>query len=178
MQRGRHVQTFVSGALMFQTRIQIQDALSRTGRRMALEDADEFALLLCGGSALSLLGLVDRPTRDVDVLGIVKGEKRDLVVAEFLPEQITKAAEMVARDLNLPLDWLNDAALEVQRLGLPTGIVGRAQKREYGSCLTVYLLSRQDQVALKLYAAIDPAKGERHLNDLLAIGPTQAEMEQ
>ena len=38
-------------------------------------------------------------------------------------------------------------------------------------------MGRRDQVALKLYAALDRQKGRRHLQDLGAIGPTSAEME-
>jgi hypothetical protein len=50
---------------VFTNKQQIEEALSRTGRRLALADAGEFALLVCGGSALNLAGLIQRPTRDV-----------------------------------------------------------------------------------------------------------------
>lgn len=162
---------------MFNTKAQIHEALSRTGRRLALADAGEYAFLVCGGSALCLTGLRERPTRDVDVLGMVKDTTTMSVSAEMLPEEIMQAAELVARDLNLPENWLNDAALEVHRLGLPTGILSRATKQEFGPCLTIYLIGRQDQVALKLYAAIDHQKGNRHFEDLAAIEPTRKEME-
>ncbi len=162
---------------MFTTGLQIQEALVRTGRHLALADANQYSLLVCGGSALNLIGLVERPTRDVDVLALVKGTEGASVVAESLPEEVTRAAESVAADLNLPSDWLNADAMEVHRLGLPPGILGRAQKREFGPCLTVYLICRQDQVALKLYAAIDRKKGQRHFKDLAAINPVQQELE-
>jgi len=156
---------------------QIEEALSRTGRRLALADAGEFGLLICGGSALQLAGIIQRPTRDVDVLGLVKGAAPAVVAAEPLPAEVTRAAELVAGDLGLPSDWLNDAALDVQRLGLPPGILERARRLDFGPCLTVFVIGRQDQVALKLYAAIDREKGPRHLEDLEAIQPTKAEME-
>jgi hypothetical protein len=162
---------------VFTTRSQIQEALSRVGRRLALADAGEYALLICGGSALNLAGLVDRPTRDVDVLGLVKGTEKVLVVAELLPEEVLRAAQWVAADLKLPDDWLNDSAFAIHRLGLPAGILKRAHRHEFGPCLTVYVIGRQDQVALKLYAALDRQKGRRHLQDLDAIDPTLAEME-
>lgn len=57
---------------MFTNQQEIHEALSRTGRRLALADAGEFTLLICGGSALNLADLIQRPTRDVDVLGLVK----------------------------------------------------------------------------------------------------------
>lgn len=162
---------------MFANKQAIQEALSRTGRRLALADAGEFALLVCGGSALNLAGIIQRPTRDVDVLGLVKGTNPATVAAEQLPAEVTRAAELVAKDLGLPGDWLNDAALDVQRLGLPPGILKRAHRLDFGPCLTVFFIDRQDQVALKLYAAIDREKGQRHLKDLEAIEPTTAEME-
>jgi hypothetical protein len=62
-------------------------------------------------------------------------------------------------------------------LGLPAGILKRAQRREFGPCFTVYVIGRQDQVALKLYAALDGQKGRRHLQDLETIIPTRTEME-
>ena len=162
---------------MFTNRQQIQEALSRTGRRLALADVGEFALLVCGGSALNLSGIMQRPTRDVDVLGLVKGTAPATIAAEQLPAEVARAAEWVALDLGLPRGWLNDAALDVQRLGLPPGILKRAHRLDFGPCLTVFLIGRQDQVALKLYAAIDREKGQRHLKDLESINPTKAEME-
>ena len=162
---------------MFTDKSQIQEALLQVGRRLALADAGEFTLLVCGGSALNLAGIIQRPTRDVDVLGLIKGTEPVTVVAEQLPDELLHAAELVAMEMNLPRDWLNDAALEVQRLGLPPGIVERAHRLNCGPCLTVFFIGRQDQVALKLYAAIDRQKGQRHLKDLEAIGPTRAEMD-
>jgi hypothetical protein len=161
---------------VFTTRLQIQHALSRLGRRLALADGGEYSFVICGGSALNLAGLVDRPTRDVDVLGLVKGTEKPAVMAEPLSEEILQAAHLVASDLNLPIDWLNDSALAVHRLGLPPGILKRAQRREFGPCLTLYVIGRQDQTALKLYAALDRQKGRRHLEDLAAINPTPREM--
>jgi hypothetical protein len=162
---------------MFSSREQIQEALSRTGRRLALMGADDYSILICGGSALNLMGLISRPTRDVDVLGMIKGGEHAFVADEGLPEDLSHAASLVAADLNLPFDWLNDAALEIHKLKLPNGILERAEKRAFGPCLTVYIISRQDQVAFKLYAAIDPPKGQRHFKDLVAIKPTRREME-
>lgn len=162
---------------MFTARSQIRDALSRLGRHLALADAGEYALLICGGSALNLAGLVDRPTRDVDVLGLVRGTEKALVVAELLPEEVSRAAQLVASDLSLPADWLNDSALAVHHVGLPAGILKRAHRWEFGPCLRVYVIGRQDQVALKLYAALDRQKGQRHFRDLDTIGATPTEME-
>jgi len=162
---------------LFTGKQQIREALLRTGRRLALADAGEFALLVCGGSALNFAGIIQRPTRDVDVLGLVTNSEPATVAAEHLPEEVALAAEFVAMELGLPSDWLNDAARDVQRLGLPPDILKRTHRLDFGPCLTVFFIGRQDQVALKLYAAIDRTKGQRHLKDLEAMAPTQADME-
>jgi hypothetical protein len=162
---------------LFTNKQQIQEALSRIGKRLAVADTGEFALLVCGGAALNLAGIIQRPTRDVDVLGLVKGTNPARITAEQVPTELSRAAELVAMELDLPSDWLNDAAMNVQQLGLPPGILKRAHRLDYGPCLTVFFIDRQDQVALKLYAAIDRKKGQRHLKDLEAIEPTKAEME-
>jgi hypothetical protein len=106
---------------LFKDREQILEALSRTGRRLVLADVDEHSLLVCGGSALNLRGFLARPTRDVDVLGLVKGLKDNSVVKQLLPAEVRMAAEAVAVDLNLPSDWLNDAALDDKRWGCHRG---------------------------------------------------------
>ena len=167
---------------MFANKKQIVGALTRLGRRLTLMNAAECSLLVCGGSALNLIGLLDRPTRDVDVLGLVDDSqiskpRNTGILSQVLPPEVVRAAQQVARDLNLPPNWLNDSALEVQRLGLPPGILRRAHPRDFGPCLKVYLLGRKDLVALKLYAALDGQKGQRHVKDLLVIRPTRSEME-
>lgn len=162
---------------MFITRTQVTEALSRLGRQLVLAHTRKYAFLICGGSALNLAGLVERPTRDVDVLGLVEGTEADLLAAELLPDEVLRAARTVAAEINLQDDWLNDSASVLHQMRLPEGILKRAQRREFGPALTVYVIGRQDQVALKLYAALDRAEGQRHLRDLDAIEPTRAEME-
>jgi hypothetical protein len=50
-------------------------------------------------------------------------------------------------------------------------------RREYGPSLTVYFVSRLDQVHLKLLAAADPKAEPRHLEDLISrIKPTADEV--
>lgn len=52
----------------------------------------------------------------------------------------------------------------------------RWERREYGPSLTVYFVSRLDQVHLKMLAAADPNSEPRHLEDLLIrIKPTAEE---
>jgi hypothetical protein len=50
----------------------IDGALQRLGKRLLYEYAEPIALLVCGGSALNVLNIASRTTRDVDVLAIVE----------------------------------------------------------------------------------------------------------
>ena len=64
--------------------------------------------------------------------------------------------------------------------GLPDGFVERLQERVYGQCLTVYFISRIDQIHFKLFAAVDqknPYSVSHHLDDLRHLSPTKNEIE-
>jgi hypothetical protein len=89
----------------------IAEALTRVGELLAA-DGEAFALVVLGGAALNLLGVVERATRDVDVVafGVPVGERPPTDVTpptEPLPEPLRRAVATVARDLRLPPDWLN-----------------------------------------------------------------------
>lgn len=134
-------------------------------------------LVVCGGSALEALGLVDRVTKDIDVLAVadeIGGELR-LASADPLPESVSEAAKIVARDLELPVDWINSAPTELLRDGLPEGLVGRLHSRRYRASLVVHFIDRFDQICLKTYAAINGGAAY-HLADLETLGPSPEEM--
>ena len=86
-----------------------------------------FELIVIGGSALQALGLIERATRDVDVVALVDG--KDLSSADPLPEALVSAAGRVARDFGLPLVWLNSGPADLFRLGLPEGFAQRLVTR-------------------------------------------------
>jgi hypothetical protein len=159
---------------MFHSADDIRDALMRLGRKLALRDFGEYSLLVCGGSALNLLSLACRSTRDVDAL-LIEQDGQPLDNADF-PEELRAVAAEVAAELSLDVDWLNTAAAPLVAFGLPTGISKRAKKFEFGPCLTILAISRKDQIALKLYASLDAKKGKRHRDDLLHLNPTAAEL--
>jgi len=147
-----------------------------------LEDLlkEPLEILVCGGSALNVLGFVQRATEDVDVLAYVKRNKVgevSLVKAEPLIDELAEAAKKVARDFNLPEKWLNPGPASAVDLGLPEGLMGRVLSKKYGNKLVVHYLGRYDQIHFKLYAAVDQGAG-KHLDDLLALKPTSEEMEQ
>jgi hypothetical protein len=132
-----------------------------------------FELVVIGGSALEALGLVQRGTKDVDVLAL-KGPVT-LESADPLPAVLTKASAQVARDFNLPQDWLNAGPADLLRLGLPEGFWGRVVSRNYGPSLTIHFAGRLDQIHFKLFAMVDQSGG-RHEADLRSLHPTAEEL--
>ena len=128
---------------------------------------------MIGGSALLTLGLVERTTKDVDIVALRSGD--DLESAKPLPDGLRAAGDLVARDFSLPAEWLNPGPTELLEFGLPDGFVDRLQRRDYGEGLVVYLASRYDQIHFKLYAAVDQGPG-KHEQDLRALAPTEAEL--
>ncbi len=71
---------------------------------------------------MNALGLVQRTTADIDVVGFAEEVEDQIVVsrAEFPPWFIDSAGK-VARDLDLPKDWINDGPSSLVELGLPEG---------------------------------------------------------
>jgi hypothetical protein len=128
------------------------DVLLRAlGEQLALL-GERRTLAVVGGASLLVLGLVTRTTRDVDVVALVEGDQ--LVSAQPLPAVG-------------PASMLD--------LGLPDGFLERALRRSYGDALTVLFASRLDQIHFKLYAVVDQGPG-RHLSDLQALQPSEAEL--
>lgn len=130
-------------------------------------------LVVIGGSALLAVGLISRPTRDVDVVALLADQT--LVDPRPLPAELIAARDRVARDFGLPENWLNAAPADLLDFGLPEGFVERLERHDYGSSLTVHFASRFDQVHFKLYAMADQGAG-KHEADLRSLSPTRAEL--
>src|ERR1700730_3026975 len=81
--------------------------------------AARYELVIVGGSALLALGLIARPTREVDVVALQEGGM--LVKPEPLPAGLVAARDRVARDFGLPEDWLNAGSADLMDFGLPAG---------------------------------------------------------
>lgn len=146
--------------------------LQALGEQLAAR-GESYALVVVGGSALLALGLISRPTRDVDILAII--ENNEFVSAQPLPTPLLDAAHTVARDFGLSDGWLNPGPTSLLDLGLPDGFYERAQRRIYGLGLEILFASRVDQIHLKLYATVDQGAG-KHLKDLEALRPTHQEL--
>lgn len=164
---------------MFRDRKDVENILSALGEQLESFGRKPVELLVCGGSALIVLGLTRRATKDVDVLAYVKRTKSgniSLAKAEPLSAELIMAAKKVARDFNLPENWINPGPTSAVDSGLPAGLMKRVTTREFGRRLTIHFLGRYDQIHFKLYASVDQGAG-KHFDDLLALNPTADEME-
>jgi len=130
-------------------------------------------ILIVGGSSLLLLGLISRPTADVDVIGLAA--HGSYVKADTIPPLLAEAVRDVAVVLELSPNWLNNGPASLMDLGLPEGYEARIERRQYGS-LDVHIPSRADLICFKLYAAVDLGPDSRHFQDLEALAPTQSEL--
>jgi hypothetical protein len=157
--------------------IPIERALVALGEQLAAEGV-EVRLVVVGGAALNLLGVVERTTRDVDVIAIatpIPGGMR-LVPPVPMPPILARGIATVARDLQLAPNWMNVAVAGQWQTGLPSGMDGRLSWRQFAS-LWVGLAGRRDLIAFKVYAAADQTGPDsRHMQDLLALAPTDAEL--
>jgi hypothetical protein len=158
---------------------QIADALRLVGELLQAR-GHRFHIVVTGGAAVNLLGLVSRATTDVDILAFAgegsEGRQHLHPPDEPLPAPLLKAAATVAVDLGLDAQWLNTGPASQWRTGLPPGLETRVQWLDYGG-LAVGLVERYDLVFFKLYAAADDTgPGSVHFQDLLALKPTVEEL--
>ena len=135
--------------------------------------------MICGGAALNIVGALARPTKDIDVVALARGEPGSVRLAYAeLPEDVRQCAREVAEDLGLGNSWLNTGPRELLKKGLPEGCEGRLTRQDFGPRLTVHCLHRKDLVCMKVYAAA--ARSRRpdvHIGDLRALRPSGEELE-
>ena len=163
------------------TPFQLDKALQGVGELLARR-GDQAAIVVVGGTALNLLGVVERYTRDVDVLALAtprpRGDPDNVRAPHPLPPALLDAAAIVARELRLPPDWLNTVVGAQWQTGLPPGLVDRLRWERFAG-LWVGLPHRLDLIHFKLYAAADDTGTKsRHYQDLVALAPSAAQLEQ
>jgi len=160
-------------------RTSLDQALRATGELLDRR-GQRAAIVVVGGTALNLLRVVERATRDVDVIATgtlqPNGPPTDIQPPAPLPKALTDAIATVARDLGLPSDWLNTTAAGQWQTGLPPGFASRVTWNRHGG-LWLGVAGRLDLIYLKLYAAADDTgPGSRHVADLVALRPTAEEL--
>jgi len=150
---------------------------------MEFQDCPPVDWVVCGGAALGLQGLQDRPTRDVDVLGRWDDALLDVAGIEAFPEEVLACIQRVADNhpelAGMGRNWINLGPRALVQAGLPEGFADRLHVMHIGNRLTLHLLGRQDLLALKLYAAADDLgpRQEVHFADLRELAPTYDELE-
>ena len=124
-----------------------------------------FEGVVIGGSALGLMGVIHRPTRDFDIL-----------VPE-LPVAIAAAAREFAKaqraaGIEIGDDWLNNGSIQLGEI-LPAGWRERVQRIFEGQALVLTTLGESDLLKTKLFALCDRGTD---LPDCIALAPTAAEL--
>lgn len=150
----------------------LEEALEMLGQLLH-DRGHHYEVVAIGGGGLLLIGLIDRPTKDLDLVAMRAGDA--LAPVGVLPAPLREAVEDVARVLELAPNWLNGGPDSLLRFGLPDGFLGRLEQRVFGA-LVISLASRFDQIHFKLYAAADDRPGGKHHVDLQRLQPTHAEL--
>ena len=124
-----------------------------------------FEGIVIGGTALNLLGVVSRPTKDCDIL------------YPPLSEALVEAARAFARELRrsgevLQDDWLNNGPAQLADQ-LPPQWQERLQSVFVGSRIHLQSLGRIDLLRAKLFALCDRGID---LTDCVALAPTADEL--
>jgi hypothetical protein len=161
------------------TRPGIVEALGAVGELLAAE-GETVRIVVVGGAALILRGLVSRLTEDVDIIAVVRspgqGARARMETPDPLPPPLLRAAARVARDYNLAGDWMNSAVGAQWKTGLPPGFEKRLRWMQFGG-LGLGVAHRLDLIFLKLYAAVDSEGPQSvHYQDLLALRARRNEL--
>lgn len=129
-----------------------------------------YEVLVVGGSSLLLLGVIARPTADVDV-----AERGIYRKADPLPDPLVGAVADVGLALGLAPNWLNAGPASLMDFGLPDGFEERVTIRRFGG-LAIHLAGRTDLICFKVYATVDQGPRSKHFGDLQDLGPTRDEL--
>ena len=140
------------------------------------------AIVVVGGTALNLLGVLSRSTADVDVIAVAAvppaGPPTTIANPTPLPPHLSEVVTTVARDFDIPTNWLNTVVGAQWDTGLPPEFDTRVSWRQTGG-LWIGLPDRVDLIFLKLYAATDAGSpASRHFTDLMALQPAREELEE
>lgn len=153
-------------------RDRLDDALATLGALLE-ERGQRIGVLVVGGASLLLLGVVERPTADVDAIGV--SSPIGYAKVDTLPEYFATAVRDVGDALGLGEKWFNSGPAGLIDFGLPPGLEDRVTVRTYGT-LEIHLPAHEDSVCFKLYATVDQTERSKHFADLLALAPTSAEL--
>lgn len=153
-------------------REELTQALEALGALLAERD-QHVGVLVIGGASLLLLGVIDRPTADLDVIGTNDGSSYRKV--DQLPPSLLSAVREVGDAFGLGPAWVNTGPAGLLDFGLPPGLADRVSVHRFGA-LEVHVPGIEDLVCFKLYAAVDQTERSKHFSDLVALAPTRDEL--
>lgn len=140
------------------------------------------SLVIVGGVALQLRGIITRNTEDVDVIASIDRASGKLIPPDRpLDPELMDAAGVVAQELDLSDNWLNSVVgAQWDGPSLPLGMIDRVEWRTFGG-LHLGIAGIDDLIAFKLFAVVDEQHDGRtqrkHQQDLLALAPTDTQLE-
>jgi hypothetical protein len=123
--------------------------------------------VVTGGTALALLGVISRETRDCDLI-------EPELASDLIEAAQSFASERRSRGEILRDDWLNNGPASLGPL-LPTGWRERLQVIYQGQAIRLWSLGRSDLLKVKLWALCDRGLD---LSDCLALRPDPGELVQ
>jgi hypothetical protein len=109
-------------------KLELENLLTDVGSLLKTR-GEWFEVAAIGGGCLMLLDLIERPTRDIDPVGVVRDGK--VRRSGPLPKALEQAILDVAQLRNVDPDWMNAAPSQISEHGLPDGFMKRAIRREY-----------------------------------------------
>jgi len=100
----------------------LRDALTALGE-LLVDRGETYDIVVIGGGALLLGGHIERPTKDLDVLARIEGDR--WLSAQPLPDALRAAVADVGDAFGLARDWLNCGPTSLLAGGLPDGFPER-----------------------------------------------------
>lgn len=120
----------------------------------------KFSGIVVGGSALVLLDIIDRSTKDFDM------------IEDNIPQEIVDAALKFAEQENLSIYWLNSGPSELVK-HLPAHWRSTIQPLYSGDGLKLSTLSRDNLIKAKIWAYCDRTKD---YDDVISMLPSKGEL--
>ncbi|MHB1861355.1 MAG: DUF6036 family nucleotidyltransferase [Gemmatimonadaceae bacterium] len=152
------------------------ETLTQLGELLTITSV-QVEFVIAGGAGLIMQRTIQRATQDVDVFAIRTPDGALVRATAGLPPQLIDAVREVGRRQGLADGWLN-AEMARGSDWMPPNFEARVQWMDLPG-MRVGLVGRPDFIAFKLEAAADwvPAIS-KHLNDLIALNPSDAELDE
>jgi len=118
--------------------LKAETMLSALGAVLDQQEVDPVDVVICGAMVLLMQGVIERPTRDIDGLGMVEEEGGSLVLRKpLMSGEFTAAVERVGNLFGEGRHWFSTAATILHDdTELPPDIIARAEVKHFGERLT------------------------------------------